>query len=78
VKQFRNKYIGHIIDNNTGSPLSNDLYNQFFDNINKHHKSLYALYLKLDTYNFLNYPLIKHLKNMQTTIKNHIKLNGIT
>lgn len=69
IRDYRNSVIGHIHDKKTKRPLSEKQYNDFFDGIDKAHKSFYAFWLKMDSYHFTEgAPLVVTLKNILLAI----------
>lgn len=69
IRDYRNNFVGHILDDKTKQPLSLDDHQAFFDGIDKQHKSFYAFWLKLDNYHFTEgAPLIDTLKEILQAI----------
>lgn len=69
IRNYRNNFVGHILDDNTKRPLSPDDHQAFFDGIDKEHKSFYAFWLKLDNYHFTEgAPLLDTLKELLRAI----------
>ena len=70
IRNFRNIFIGHIRNSKTKKPITHDEFEAFFKKIESEHKSFYAFWLKLDSYNFSgNMPLLESLQKALDLIK---------